>query len=423
MINSLDIADPEIAAAVRGEAERQATTIDLIASINYPSRAIMDVQSSVFATRSAEGYPGRRFHGGAHYLDVIEDLARERAKTLFGAEHANVQPSSGVNANLAVFFAALEPGDRILGMTLAHGGHLSHGHHATLSGKFFTPFQYGVDPKTELIDYDQALDIALKERPKMVICGASSYPRIIDFAKMREIADRVGAYLHADVAHYAGLIAGGAYPSPIPYADFVTFTTYKTMRGCRGGVILCRKEWAKKIDSAIFPGVQGSPHMNYVAAKAVTFRLAMTQEFKDYAHQTIANARVLAKALQQRNYHIITGGTDCHITLVDVRSRNITGRDAQEVLESAGIACNKNAIPFDPKSADVTSGIRLGSQSMTTKGFREADMEETADIIDMVLSHPQDEKTLQNARERVRRICARFPWLCDRFEVAARAEL
>ena len=422
MISALELADPEIAEAVRKEAERQASTIDLIAAVNFPSRAVMEVQSSVFAVRSAEGYPGRRFHAGARLLDVIEDLARERAKKLFGAEHANVQPSSGVNANLAVFFAALQPGDRTLGMELAHGGHLSHGHRATLSGKYFQPFLYGVDPKSELIDYDQAMDIAVKERPKMVICGASAYPRAIDFGKMREIADRVGASLLADVAHYAGLVAGGAYPSPVPYADFVTFTTYKTLRGCRGGAILCKKEWAKKIDSAIFPGVQGSPHMNYVAAKAVTFRLAMTQEFRDYAHQVVANARVLAKVLQQRGYHILTGGTDCHIVLVDVRARNITGKQAQEALESAGITCNKNEIPFDPRGAEVTSGIRLGSQSMTTKGFHEADMEETADVIDAVLSHPEDEKTLQNARERVKHICARFPWLLDRFEAAARTE-
>ena len=419
MYGQLDIVDPEIAEAVRRELQREVSTIDLIAALNFPSPAVLEVQGSVLASRSCEGYPGRRFHGGAEYLDVIETLACERAKKLFGADHANVQPSSGVNANLAVYFAALEPGDRILGMELAHGGHLSHGHPATLSGRAYEASFYGVDPDTERIDYEKAMAVATATRPKMVVCGGSSYPRVIDFAKMREIADAVGAYLLADVAHFAGLIAGGAYPSPVPFADFVTFTLYKTLRGCRGGVILCRKSWARKVDAAIFPGVQGSPHMHLVAAKAVTLRLAMTQEFRDYAHQVVANARVLAKALQERGYRIITDGTDSHIVLVDVRSRGLTGRQAQEVLESVGIVTNKNVIPFDPRRPEVTSGIRLGSQSATTRGFGPAEMEEIADIIDAVLTRPEDTKVMRVAMERVRELCMRFPPYLDRGAVAA----
>jgi glycine hydroxymethyltransferase len=419
MINELEIVDPEIAEAVRKELEREAFTIDLIAALNFPSRAVMEVQGSVFAARSAEGYPGRRFHGGTQYLDVIENLAIERAKKLFGAEHANVQPNSGVCANMAIYFATVQAGDRILSMELAHGGHLSHGHPASFSGRLFQASFYGVDPESEMIDYDEVMAIASRERPKLVICGCSSYPRVIDFAKFREIADEVGAYLWADVAHYAGLIAGGAYPSPVPHCDFVTFTNYKTLRGCRGGTILCKEKFASKIDAAIFPGVQGSPHMHLVAGKAVTFRLAMTQEFRDYARQVVANARALAKGLQEWGFRIVSGGTDSHIVLVDLRSRELTGKQAQEVLESVGIATNKNAIPFDPLGAAVTSGVRLGSPPMTTRGFREADMEETADIVGAVLSNPEDTMALQTARERVRELCLRFPPYLERWEMGA----
>jgi glycine hydroxymethyltransferase len=302
---------------------------------------------------------------------------------------------------------------------LATGGHLSHGHRASFSGRFYRASFYGVDPDSEMIDHDEVLATALRERPKMIVCGGSAYPRTIDFARFREIADEVGAYLLADVAHFAGLIAGGAYPSPVPYADFITFTTYKTFRGSRGGIILCRKEYADKIDAAVFPGVQGSMHVHLMAGKAVTFRLAMTQEFRDYAKQVVANARALAKALQERGYRIVAGGTDSHIVLVDLRSKNITGKQAQEVLEGVGVVTNMNRIPFDPLGANVTSGIRLGSSAMTTRGFGEAEMEETAGIIDAVLSHPSDEKTLQEARQRVRELCMRFPLFLDRWEMGS----
>jgi len=414
-MNELEIADPEVAAALKSELARQAFTIELVAATNFASRAVLEVQGSVFAHKTLEGYLGKRYHGGHKYVDVIENLAIERAKEIFGAEHANVQPHSGVSANMAVYFAVLQPGDGILGMDLATGGHLSHGHPASFSGRFYRASFYGVDPDSELIVYDEVATIASRERPKMIVCGGSAYPRVIDFARFREIADEVGAYLLADVAHFAGLIAGGAYPSPVPYADFVTFTTYKTFRGSRGGTILCKKEFADQVDAAVFPGVQGSMHMHLMAGKAVTFKLAMTQEFRDYSKQVVANARVLAKALQERGYRIVTAGTDSHIVLVDLRSKKVTGKRAQEVLEDAGIVTNMNRIPFDPLGATVTSGIRLGSSAVTTRGFREVEMEETADIIDAVLSHPTDERTLQEARRRVRELCLRFPLYVDRW--------
>jgi len=424
-MDELEVVDPEIAAALKNECARQALTIELVAATNFASRAVLQVQGSVFAHKTLEGYPGRRYHGGYKYVDVIENLAVERAKEIFGAEHANVQPHSGVSANMAVYFAVLQPGDRILGMDLATGGHLSHGHRASFSGRFYEPSFYGVDPDSELIDYDEVLATASRERPKMIVCGGSAYPRAIDFAEFREIADEVGAYLLADVAHFAGLIAGGAYPSPVPYADFVTFTTYKTFRGSRGGTILCKKEFADKVDAAVFPGVQGSMHVHLMAGKAVTFRLAMTQEFRDYANQVVANARALARALQERGYRIVSEGTDSHIVLVDLRPKKpalsgaegMTGKRAQEVLEDVGIVTNMNRIPFDPLGPNVTSGIRLGSSAMTTRGFREVEMEETADIIDAVLSHPSDERTLQEARRRVRELCLRFPLYMDRWEM------
>jgi len=416
-MSKLEIADPEVAAAVRNELARQAFTIELVAATNFASQAVLEVQGSVFAHKTLEGYPGKRYHGGYKYVDVIENLAIERAKKLFGAEHANVQPHSGVSANMAVYFAALQPGDRILAMDLAAGGHLSHGHSASFSGRFYRASFYGVDPGSELIDYDEVLAIASREKPRMIICGASAYPRAINFAKFREIADEVGAYLLADVSHYAGLIAGGAYPSPVPYADFVTFTTYKTLRGARGGIILCKKEFADKIDAAVFPGVQGSMHVHLIAGKAVTFRLAMTQEFRDYAHQVVANARTLAKALQERGYRIVSGGTDSHIVLVDLRPKKMTGKRAQEILEDVGIVTNMNRIPFDPLGPNVTSGIRLGSSAVTTRGFQEVEMEEIADLIDAVLSHPSDERTLQEARHRVRELCIKFPLYMDRWEM------
>jgi len=418
-MNQLEAVDPEVAAALKDELARQALTIELVAATNFTSRAVLEVQGSVLAHKTLEGYPGRRYHGGHRNVDVIERLGIERAKTLFGAEYANVQPHSGVSANTAVYFAVLEPGDGMLGMDLATGGHLSHGHSASFSGRFYRASFYGVDRGSELIDYDEVLAIASAERPKMIVCGGSAYPRAIDFARFRQIADEVGAYLLADVAHFAGLIAGGAYPSPVPFADFVTFTTYKTFRGSRGGVILCREEFGRKIDAAVFPGVQGSMHVHLMAGKAVTFRLAMTEEFRDYARQVVANARALADALQERGYRIVAGGTDSHIVLVDLRPKNITGKQAQEILETVGIVTNMNRIPYDPLGANVTSGIRLGSSAMTTRGFREAEMEETADLIDTVLSEPSDEKTLEQVRQRVRGLCLRFPLYLDPWEMGA----
>ena len=418
-MSHLEAADPEIAAALRDEIQRQSLTIELVAATNFASQAVLEVQGSVFAHKTLEGYPGKRYHGGHRNVDTIERLGVERAKALFGAEYANVQPHSGVSANTAVYFAVLEPGDGILGMDLATGGHLSHGHPASSSGRVYRAAFYGVDQASELIDYDEVHAAALRERPKMIVCGGSAYPRAIDFARFREIADEVGAYLLADVAHFAGLIAGGAYPSPIPYADFVTFTTYKTFRGSRGGIILCKGQYGSQIDAAVFPGVQGSMHVHLMAGKAVTLRLAMTQAFRDYAQQVVTNARALARGLQDRGYRIVAGGTDSHIILVDLRSKQMTGKQAQEMLEDVGIITNMNRIPYDPLSANVTSGIRLGSAAMTTRGFGVAEMEETAALIDGVLSKPEDDDTLGHVRDRVRELCLRFPLFLDRWEMEA----
>ncbi len=410
MTSGLAAYDPELAEAAAMESKRLASSIDLVASLNVPGRAVLEAQNSVFTFRRSEGYPGHRYHGGTQYLDVVENLARDRAKQLFGAEYANVQPHSGVNANMAVYFAMLQPGDRLLSMNLSQGGHLSHGHSATASGRFYSSSTYGVDPSTGLIDYAQVQDLAQQIQPQMIICGASAYPRVIDFARFRQIAEEVGAYLLADVSHYAGLIAGGVYPSPVPHSDFVTFTTYKTLRGCPGGTILARSKYGKAIDSAIFPGTQGTMHTELIAGKATTFRLAMTESFRQYAHQTVVNARTLATALQERGYPIVTSGTDCHIVLVDLRSRDITGKQAQEALEKAGIITNKNLIPFDSRPPNTTSGLRLGTAGMTTRGFRQAEMEETARLIDVILNKPEDHAALQSVREKVADLCAKFPF-------------
>jgi len=409
MTRGLQSADPELAELVKHEEERVASSIDLIAALNFPSKAVREAQSSIFAIRRCEGYPGRRFHGGTKYLDCVEELARERAKLLFGAEYANVQPHSGVNANMAVYFAVLKPGDRILSMDLAQGGHLSHGHPATTSGRFYQASFYGVVPSTELIDYDQVRSLANQQKPRMIVCGGSSYPRVIDFARFRRIADEVGAYLLADVSHYAGLIAGGAYPSPVPHCDFVTFTTYKTMRGCPGGTILARGVHGRAIDSAIFPGTQGTMHAEMMAAKAVTYRLAMAEGFKHYAKQVIANARAMAKAFQDHGFRVVTNGTDCHIVMVDLGEKGLTGKQAQETLECAGIVTNKNLIPFDSRKPAITSGLRLGSSGMTTRGFREAEMIATVELIVAVLGSPDDGVTLRRVGEEVRRLSERFP--------------
>ena len=413
---SLRLADPEIASLIEQEVLQQATTIELNAAAGFASPAVLAAQGSVLAHRTLEGYPGKRFHAGHRQADEIERLAVERAKALFGAEHANVQPHSGVNANFAVYFATLEPGDTILGMDLAAGGHLSHGRSGTFSGRFFRSVSYGLDPKTGLIDYDAAARTAREARPRMIVCGASSYPRAIDFARFRRIADETGALLLADVAHVAGLVAGEAYPSPVPFADFVTFTGYKTLRGARGGVILCRSAHAERIDAAVFPGVQGSMHLHHMAAKAVTFHLAGGGAFRTYAARVVENARALARALEERGYEVVTGGTDTHIVLLDLRSLDLTGAEAEARLEAAGLPCNKNAVPEDPRGPDTTSGIRLGTAAVTGRGLELRHMEELAGLIDRALSRTATPDSVRSVRKRIREMALRHPLHLDRFE-------
>jgi glycine hydroxymethyltransferase len=409
--------DPEIASAIEDEFLKQSTTIELNAATNFPSRPVIEVQGSVLAHKTVEGYPGRRYHGGHRNVDVIERVGIERVKKLFGSEHANIQPHSGVNANLAVYFATLAPGDGILGMELGMGGHLSHGHRASITGKFFRAASYGVDRRTERIDYEAVRRIAHTERPKMVVCGASAYPRVVDFAKFEEIAKEIGAFLLADIAHVAGLVAGGAYPSPVPHADFVTFTGYKTLRGARGGVILCRKKYAQKIDAAVFPGVQGSMHAHLLAGKAISFKLASSDVFKRYARQVVANARALAETLRNRGYRIVTEGTDTHLVLVDLSDQGMSGAQAQGFLEEVNIICNKNTIPFDSQGPELTGGIRLGTAAVTTRGFCESEMESVAEMIDLILSNPAHGMTKDMVKERARELCVRFPLHMDRWEM------
>ena len=408
-METLRMVDPEVADAIEEESAQQGMTIELNAATNLCSLAVLEAQGNLFASKTLEGYPGSRYHGGHSRVDVIETLAVERVKKLFGAEHANIQPHSGVSANLAVYFAVLDPGDAILGMDLAMGGHLSHGHKATFSGKFLTSFSYGVEPESGRIDYGEVAHIARKERPKMIVCGGSAYPRIIDFSQFRAVADEVGAFLLADIAHVAGLVAGGVYPSPVPYADFVTFTTYKTLRGSRGGTILCKKAYAAKIDKAVFPGVQGSMHVHMMAGKAVTFKLAAAPSFRVYARQVVENARALARALEDRNYRVVTGGTDTHIVLLDLGATNLTGAEAQKRLEEAGIICNKNAVPFDSRGPESTSGVRLGTASVTTRGFREPEMLMLAEMIDILLAKRGGRKQALQVQKKVRELCLRFP--------------
>lgn len=386
MYERLKEIDPEVYAAIEAERQRQESKIELIASENFVSEAVLAAAGSVLTNKYAEGYPGRRYYGGCEYVDIPETLAIERAKELFGAEHANVQPHSGAQANQAVFFAALEPGDTVLGMALPHGGHLTHGSPVNVSGKWFNIVSYGVDPETERIDYDAVRKAALEHRPKLIIAGASAYPRIIDFAAFRSICDEVGAKLLVDMAHIAGLVAAGFHPSPVPYADYVTTTTHKTLRGPRGGMILCKAEEAKNIDRAVFPGLQGGPLMHIIAAKAVALKEALQPEFKEYQSRVLANARALASALQARGYRLVSGGTDNHLMLVDVKAKGITGKDAEKVLDDIGITVNKNTIPFDQESPFVTSGIRLGTPAVTTRGYTEDDMETIAELIDEALT-------------------------------------
>jgi len=401
--------DPEIAEAIANEEKRQSCKLELIASENFVSRAVMAAQGSVMTNKYAEGYPGKRYYGGCEFVDVAESLAIARAKQLFGADHANVQPHSGAQANTAVYFAALQPGDPVLGMNLSHGGHLTHGSKVNLSGKYFRFSEYGVNAETETIDYDELLKIAKETKPKMIVAGASAYPRTLDFKRFREIADEVGALLFVDMAHIAGLVVSGDHPSPIPYADFVTTTTHKTLRGPRGGLILCRQEWAAKINSAVFPGIQGGPLMHVIAAKAVCFQEALAPDFKNYQHQIVENARILAASLVEKGLRLVSGGTDNHLMLVDVRPKGLNGKDAEAILESINITVNKNGIPFDPEKPTITSGIRIGTPAVTTRGLRGDDMREMARAIALALDAPEDAAQLKQAREIVAGLCEKYP--------------
>ncbi|MCY0876637.1 MAG: serine hydroxymethyltransferase [Firmicutes bacterium] len=400
--------DKEIAEAIEAERLRQSAKIELIASENFVSRAVMDAMGTVLTNKYAEGYPGKRYYGGCEHVDVIEQLAIDRVKQLFGAEHANVQPHSGAQANMAAYLALLKPGDTVLGMNLAHGGHLTHGSPVNFSGQLFSFIPYGVDPEHHRIDYDEVQRLAQEHRPKMIVAGASAYPRAIDFARLRAIADEVGAYLMVDMAHIAGLVAAGVHESPIPHAHVVTTTTHKTLRGPRGGLILCQEAYAKAIDKAVFPGVQGGPLMHVIAAKAVSFGEAMRPEFKAYAEQIVANARTLANALVDKELTLVSGGTDNHLLLIDVRSVGLTGKEAERRLDEIGLTTNKNAIPFDPQKPGITSGVRMGTAAVTTRGMDEPAMEELATIINLVLRH-DDQPSLNDAIHRVRELTAKFP--------------
>ncbi|RLA96820.1 MAG: serine hydroxymethyltransferase [Deltaproteobacteria bacterium] len=412
----LRVVDPEIAEAIEKETLREERKIVLIASENYTSEAVLEAQGGVLTNKYAEGYPDRRYYGGCEYVDIVERLAIERAKKLFGAEHANVQPLSGTAANMGVYFAVLEPGDTIMGMDLAHGGHLSHGSAASFSGKFYRVISYGVSIETEMLDYDEIRALALRHRPKLIIAGASSYSRIIDFARFREIADEVGAYLMADMAHIAGLVAAGVHPSPVPHSHFVTSTTHKTLRGPRGGFILCKREFQEVIDQTIFPGIQGGPLMHVIAAKGVCFKEAMSEEFRRYQRQVVKNARKLASELQKRGFRIVSGGTDNHLFLVDLSDKGITGKEAEEALERAGITVNKNVIPFDKRSPAVASGIRLGTPVVTTRGMKEGEMEVIASLIAEVLESYPDPRTQERVARQVEELCLEFPVYLDRIK-------
>ena len=410
LMDTLAKADPELKKHIDGELSRQRSKLELIASENIVSRAVMEAQGSVLTNKYAEGYPGKRYYGGCEFVDRAEQLAIDRAKDLFGAGYANVQPHSGAQANMAVFFALLSPGDTVMGMNLTDGGHLTHGSPVNMSGKWFKIVPYGVDKETERIDYDLLEKTAEECRPKMIVAGASAYARIIDFPRMAEIAKKVGAYFMVDMAHIAGLVAAGLHPSPIPCADVVTTTTHKTLRGPRGGMILCRDaEFGQQFNKAVFPGIQGGPLMHVIAAKAVALGEALAPSFKEYAAQVVKNAAALAEALMQDGFRIVTGGTDNHLMLVDLRSKNITGKAAQILLDEVGITANRNTIPFEPLSPFVTSGLRLGSPALTTRGFKEDDMREVAGIIALALTHPDSAEAKEEARARVAALCRKYP--------------
>jgi hypothetical protein len=401
--------DPKVQEMIELELGRQRNKLEMIASENFVSQAVMEAQGSVLTNKYAEGYPHKRYYGGCEYVDMVEELAIERAKQLFGAEHVNVQPHSGSQANFGVYFALLEPGDTIMGMNLSHGGHLTHGSPVNVSGKYFNIIPYGVDAETGRIDYEEMRKIAQEHKPKMIIGGGSAYSRQIDFKTMADIAHEVGAIFMVDMAHFAGLVAAGLHPNPVEYADIVTTTTHKTLRGPRGGMIMCKEEYAKAIDKSIFPGIQGGPLMHVIAAKAVAFGEALQPEFKEYAKQIIVNAQTLADALQEEGFTIVSGGTDTHVLLVDLRTVGLTGKVAEHVLDEVGITCNKNTIPFDPESPFVTSGIRLGTPALTTRGLHAEDMKEIASIISLVLKQPEDTAVLAEAKQRVAALCKKYP--------------
>lgn len=407
--HTLENVDSEIWQAIKGEVKRQEEYIELIASENYASPAVMQAQGSVLTNKYAEGYPNKRYYGGCMYADQVEQLAIDRLKALFGAEYVNVQPHSGSQANAAVYLSALKPGDTLLGMSLAHGGHLTHGSSVNMSGKIFHSVPYGLEPETELLDYDEVERLAHEHKPKMIVAGASAYARVIDWERFRAIADAVDAYLFVDMAHYAGLVAAGLYPNPVGIADFVTSTTHKTLRGPRGGIIMAKPEHEKALNSAIFPQTQGGPLMHVIAAKAVAFKEAATKEFQDYQIQVIDNARVMAKVLTQRGLRIVSGQTDCHMFLVDLRAMNLTGKHAEESLEKAHITVNKNAIPNDPQKPFVTSGIRVGSPAITTRGFEELEAEQLANLIADVLATPDDDAVLSRVATEAKQLCMKFP--------------
>ena len=410
LLTNLKTVDPEIQKAIDQELSRQREKLEMIASENIVSTAVMQAQGSILTNKYAEGYPGKRYYGGCEYVDIVEQLAIDRAKKLFGAEYANVQPHSGAQANTAVYFALLQPGDTILGMNLTDGGHLTHGSPVNISGKYFKIIPYGVDKETERIDYDELERLAKEHQPKLIVGGASAYSRVIDFERMAQIAKSVGAYLMIDMAHIAGLVAAGLHPSPVPYADVVTTTTHKTLRGPRGGLILCRDaEFGKQFNKAIFPGIQGGPLMHVIAAKAVAFKEALSDEFKVYQQQVLDNAKALADELVKKGFRIVSGGTDNHLMLVDLRSKNITGKEAQFLLDEIGITANRNTIPFEPLSPFVTSGIRLGTPALTTRGLKEEDIREVADIIADVIENREDSAVIEAAKAKVKAICKKFP--------------
>ena len=410
--------DPEIYETIFGETKRQAEGLELIASENFVSEAVMEAVGSVMTNKYSEGYPGKRYYGGCEFMDIAENLARKRAKELFGCEHANVQPHSGSQANMGVYFSVLKPGDTILGMNLSHGGHLTHGHPVNFSGKFFNVVSYGVKKETEVIDYDELRRIAVDARPKLIIAGASAYPREIDFGKFREVADEVDALLMVDIAHIAGLIVAGIHQSPVPYADFVTTTTHKTLRGPRGGMIMCKKKYAKDLDREVMPGIQGGPLMHVIAAKAVAFKEAMEPSFKEYQEQIVKNARVLAAEMANLGHHVVSGGTDNHLMLISFIERNLTGKAVEQALEKAGITVNKNTVPFDPQKPFVTSGIRMGTPALTTRGMKESEMEEIAALIDKVISNLGDETVYAQVKQEILTLCQRFPLYKERLERA-----